>query len=122
MINGQNHKGSTYNIGRMRAEKIGSGELMLDIPYDGIDLKFTGFIDRYDLKKDEEGFVHLRTIDYKSGDKAVDSAELLNGTQIQLPAYSGAILDKHSKEGSGAVVDDYGYVLEVLMPSWMRIL
>ena len=92
-------------------EKIGSGELMLDIPYDGIDLKFTGFIDRYDLKKDEEGFVHLRTIDYKSGDKAVDSAELLNGTQIQLPAYSGAILDKHSKEGSGAVVDDYGYVL-----------
>ena len=26
MINGQNHKGSTYNIGRMLAEKIGNAE------------------------------------------------------------------------------------------------
>lgn len=26
MINGQNHKGSTYNIGRILAEKIGSNE------------------------------------------------------------------------------------------------
>ena len=92
-------------------ERIGSSELVLDIPYEGIDLRFSGFIDRYDLRKDETGTIHLRTIDYKSGDKAVDSAELLNGTQIQLPAYSGAILDKHSKDGKEAVIDDYGYVL-----------
>ena len=92
-------------------EKIGSGELVLDIPYEGIDLKFSGFIDRYDIRTDEESKVHLRTIDYKSGDKAVDSSELLNGTQIQLPAYSGAILDKHRKECGEAVIDDYGYVL-----------
>ena len=91
--------------------RIGSPELILDIPYEGIDLKFSGFIDRYDLRKDENGTVHLRTIDYKSGDKAVESAKLLNGTQIQLPAYSGAILDKHMKDGNKAVVDDYGYVL-----------
>jgi len=91
--------------------RIGSAELILDIPYEGIDLKFSGFIDRYDLRRDENGTVHLRTIDYKSGDKAVESAKLLNGTQIQLPAYSGAILDKHKREGNNAVVDDYGYVL-----------
>jgi len=91
--------------------KIGSNELVLDIPYEGIDLRFSGYIDRYDLKKDENGMVHLRTIDYKSGNKAVESDKLLIGTQIQLPAYSGAILDKHSAEGAGAVVDDYGYVL-----------
>ena len=52
-----------------------------------------------------------RVIDYKSGDKAVDSSELLNGTQIQLPAYSGAILDMNAKAGKDAVIDDYGYVL-----------
>lgn len=92
-------------------EKIGEGSLALDIPYDGIDLKFSGFIDRYDSKTGEDGKIHIRTIDYKSGDKAVDSSKLLNGTQIQLPAYSGAILDKNAGEGKEAVVDDYGYVL-----------
>ena len=91
-------------------EQIGSEELKLNIPYEGIDLKFTGYIDRYDKRRDEEGKIHLRTIDYKSGDKAVESTELLNGTQIQLPAYSGAILDKHAQD-SDAVIDDYGYVL-----------
>ncbi len=91
--------------------RIGSDELVLDIPYEEIDLKFSGYIDRYDLRRDENGVIHLRTIDYKSGDKAVESEKLLNGTQIQLPAYSGAILDKHTKDGSKAVVDDYGYVL-----------
>ena len=91
--------------------QIGKGDLTLDIPYDGIDLKFSGFIDRYDIRKGEDGKIHVRTIDYKSGDKAVDSSALLNGTQIQLPAYSGAILDMNSREGNDAVVDDYGYVL-----------
>ena len=51
----------------------------------------------------------MRTIDYKSFEKDVDAASLINGTQIQLPTYSGAILDKYSKEGE-AVIDDYGYV------------
>ena len=90
-------------------EKIGSGDLVLDIPYEGVDLKFSGFIDRFDKKLDENGKVHLRTIDYKSFEKDVDAQSLINGTQIQLPVYSGAILDKYSKEGE-AVIDDYGYV------------
>ena len=98
-------------------ERIGNGGLILDIPYDGVDLKFTGFIDRYDRRTDEEGRIHLRTIDYKSFDKNVDSASLLNGTQIQLPAYSGAILDKYAKEGEDAVIDDYGYVQVGLKPN-----
>ena len=92
-------------------EKIGEGNLVLDIPYEGIDLRFSGFIDRYDFKNGEDGKIHIRTIDYKSGDKAVDSSKLLNGTQIQLPAYSGAILDKQSGDGKETVIDDYGYVL-----------
>lgn len=92
-------------------EKIGKDGLILDIPYEGIDLKFSGYIDRYDIKHGEDNKVHVRTIDYKSGDKAVDSTALLNGTQIQLPAYSGAILDMNQKNGSEAVIDDYGYVL-----------
>ena len=90
-------------------EKIGGSDLVLDIPYEGVDLKFTGYIDRFDIIKDESGKVHLRTIDYKSFEKDVDAASLINGTQIQLPTYSGAILDKYSKEGE-AVIDDYGYV------------
>ena len=90
-------------------EKIGSPELMLNIPYEGVDLKFSGYIDRFDLRRDESGRIHLRTIDYKSFEKDVDAASLINGTQIQLPTYSGAILDKYSKEGD-AVIDDYGYV------------
>ena len=92
-------------------EPIGVGDLVLDIPYEGIDLRFSGYIDRYDIKKGDDGKIHVRTIDYKSGDKAVDSHELLNGTQIQLPAYSGAILDMNKRSDTDAVVDDYGYVL-----------
>ncbi len=91
-------------------ERIGGDGLSLDIPYEGIDLKFSGFIDRYDVKTGEDDKIHFRTIDYKSFDKDVDSASLLNGTQIQLPAYSGAILEKSIKEGKDAVIDDYGYV------------
>ena len=94
-------------------EHIGGENLTLNIPYDGIDLNFTGFIDRYDVRTDENGKVHIRTIDYKSGDKSVKTNELLIGTQIQLPAYSGAILDKY---GENASVDDYGYVLLGLKP------
>lgn len=90
-------------------EKIGSSDLVLNIPYEGVDLKFTGYIDRFDLRRDESGKIHLRTIDYKSFEKDVDAASLMNGTQIQLPTYSGAILDKYSEEGD-AVIDDYGYV------------
>lgn len=96
---------------------IGKGDLILDIPYEGMDLKFSGFIDRYDVRTDEDGNTHVRTIDYKSGDKAVDATKLLRGTQIQLPAYSGAIIDMHSKEGNKAFVDDYGYVLVGLKPN-----
>ena len=92
-------------------EQIGANDLVLDIPYEGIDLKFSGYIDRYDIRKDDQGKMHLRTIDYKSGDKKVNSNDLLKGVQIQLPAYSGAILDKYSKEGGEATVDNYGYVL-----------
>ena len=91
-------------------EKIGEGGLPLNIPYDGIDLKFSGFIDRFDVMKDERNTVHIRTIDYKSGNKKVESAKLLKGVQIQLPAYSGAILDKNANEGKTAVIDGYGYV------------
>ena len=103
--------GDSYNTGFVPEgveEKIGQGDLVLKIPYEGIDLNFTGYIDRYDIRTDESGTVHLRTIDYKSGDKAVDSSELLNGTQIQLPAYSGAMLNRYP---DNAVIDDYGYVL-----------
>ncbi|MBR3462531.1 MAG: PD-(D/E)XK nuclease family protein [Clostridiales bacterium] len=92
-------------------EAIGKDNLVLDIPYEGIDLNFKGYIDRYDVKTDESGKVHIRTIDYKSGDKNVDTSELLNGIQIQLPVYSGAVLDKNTSEGKTAVIDDYGYVL-----------
>lgn len=92
-------------------ERIGGDNLVLNIPYSGVDLKFSGFIDRYDIKTDENGKVHVRTIDYKSGKKEVKSAELLNGVQIQLPAYSGAIADKYSSGENTAVIDDYGYIL-----------
>lgn len=102
---------STGYIPQAVEAQIGKDGLELDVSYDGIELHFTGKIDRYDVKEDEEGRLHFRTIDYKSGDKAVETKELLNGTQIQLPVYSGAILDMNKKEGKDAVVDDYGYVL-----------
>lgn len=97
-------------------EKIGDDNMSLNIPYDGIDLHFNGYIDRYDIKLDEDGFVHVRTLDYKSGDKKISTTELLNGTQIQLPVYSGAVLDKSSQDGQEAVLDDYGYILIGLDP------
>ena len=43
--------------------------------------------------------------DYKTGNKSLSSSELLNGVQIQLPAYSYALC----KGISNSLIDNYGY-------------
>ena len=72
----------------------------------GLKIRFSGFIDRFDLKTSEQGDEGLRVIDYKSGDKKIRNAELFNGIQIQLPLYTRALCAGYGIDPAGC---DYGY-------------
>jgi len=54
---------------------------------DGRALTFNGSIDRVDLLKQNGGTALCVVLDFKSGRKTIDTVELYNGVQIQLPAY-----------------------------------
>ncbi len=51
-----------------------------------------GRIDRVDTME-EDGRYYVKIIDYKSGNKAFDMEEMMNGLQIQLIYYMGAVVD-----------------------------
>ena len=60
-------------------------------------LALHGKIDRYDLCRNEEKW-YLRVIDYKSGAKKFDLAELYYGLQVQLEVYLAAALRQAKAE------------------------
>ncbi len=79
--------------------------ILMDYQLDSMLFRFTGSIDRYDIKEGEDNKKHIRVEDYKTGNKSLSSSELLNGVQIQLPAYSYALC----KGISNSLIDNYGY-------------
>lgn len=60
-------------------------------------LSLHGKIDRYDLCRNEEKW-YLRVVDYKSGTKKFDLAELYYGLQVQLEVYLAAALRQTEQE------------------------
>ncbi len=60
-------------------------------------LSLHGKIDRYDLCRNEEKW-YLRVVDYKSGTKRFDLAELYYGLQVQLEVYLTAALRQTEQE------------------------
>lgn len=60
-------------------------------------LSLHGKIDRYDLCRNEDKW-YLRVVDYKSGTKKFDLAELYYGLQVQLEVYLAAALRQAAKE------------------------
>lgn len=65
--------------------------IMINTP-EGESLQIRGKIDRIDRYRDENG-VHISIIDYKSGDKKINIADIVNGTELQLMLYMGAVID-----------------------------
>ena len=91
--------------------KIGDkGELSLLFNVGGKDFSFNGFIDRFDT--DAEDPSRFRIVDYKTGDKGILFDELIEGIQIQLPAYANAMIRNHPD----FKVSDYCYSVLRLTP------
>ena len=63
----------------------------LRITANGTTFYISGIIDRIDTWRDENGGAHSRIIDYKTGGKNFDYAELRAGLQLQLPLYAAAV-------------------------------
>ncbi len=67
--------------------------------------RFHGIIDRLDIFEDD-GKVHLRVVDYKTGEKEFDFADALNGVDLQLVIYAMAAEKLY---GGGADVRGFFY-------------
>ncbi len=62
-----------------------------------------GRIDRVDAMLQDDRY-YVKIIDYKSGSKKFDMEEVMNGLQIQLIYYMGAVLDIEKRRHSGDTV------------------
>ena len=83
--------------------KIGEGDYLLKYESRGHEFSFTGSIDRLDVSADDPNA--FRVQDYKTYVKAFDPKQLLNGVQIQLPAYAASVCHSNSE----LVPVDFGY-------------
>ena len=83
--------------------RIGEGDYLLRYGSRGHEFSFTGSIDRLDVSADDPNAFRIQ--DYKTYVKAFDPKLLLNGVQIQLPAYAASVC--HSN--SDLVPVDMGY-------------
>ena len=77
--------------------KFGDGELFpaVEIPMpDGRILHLSGIVDRIDKaveQTDQDDVEYLRVIDYKTGGRKMDYGAILDGINLQLPLYLGAV-------------------------------
>jgi len=68
---------------------------------EGRALLFNGSIDRVDLLKQNDGTALCVVLDFKSRRKTIDTVELYNGVQIQLPAYVNVLRRMDPREAFG---------------------
>ncbi len=88
--------------------KIGEEPYLKVYEVNGAKFIFTGSVDRFDKKYDDAN--KFRIVDYKSYDKKFHAADLLAGTQIQLPTYAASV-----KNGiKDSIPGDFGYSLIAL--------
>lgn len=87
----------------------GSGDLPpVELTYGGVTISVTGFVDRVD-GWEENGRLHLRVVDYKTGRKTFDLTEVWNGLGLQMLLYLFTLEEKGrelyglSVEGDGVL-------------------
>ena len=65
----------------------------VELTYDGVTISVTGFVDRVDGWVDD-GRLHLRVVDYKTGRKTFDLTEVWNGLGLQMLHYLFTLEEK----------------------------
>lgn len=68
----------------------------VELTYGGVTISITGFVDRVDGWVDN-GRIHLRVIDYKTGRKSFDLTEVWNGLGLQMLLYLFTLEEKGQK-------------------------
>ena len=63
---------------------------------DDLSMKLVGKIDRLDVME-KDGRMYLKVVDYKSGDRRLQSEKIYTGTQLQLPIYLEQAVDAYSR-------------------------
>ena len=85
----------SFELGFGRAKQDGQ-ELPLppvELTHSGVTISITGFVDRVDGWVDE-GRLHLRVVDYKTGRKSFDLTEVCNGLGLQMLLYLFTLEEK----------------------------
>ena len=91
--------------------ELGKGDYEFNITAsNGMTFMFRGYIDRYDMREDQDGAKSVRVVDYKTGRKTISMAELVEGIQIQLPVYSYVLMKGLDKSGGEHHLSNYGYL------------
>ena len=65
----------------------------MELTVDGVTLSISGFVDRVDGWV-EDGKLHLRVVDYKTGRKSFDLTEVWNGLGLQMLLYLFTLEEK----------------------------
>lgn len=65
----------------------------VELTYNGVTISVTGFVDRVD-GWEENGRIHLRVVDYKTGRKSFDLTEVWNGLGLQMLLYLFTLEEK----------------------------
>lgn len=73
---------------------------------DGFYAKLNGFIDRVDTAE-IGGEKWMKIVDYKTGDKSLDLANIYNGYQLQLPLYTRALSSHPDFKGYNTAAMEY---------------
>ncbi|MBP5654176.1 MAG: PD-(D/E)XK nuclease family protein [Clostridiales bacterium] len=90
--------------------ELGEGDYSFSIKTSsGMTFIFSGFIDRYDIRENDDGSGSVRVVDYKTGKKSISMPALVEGTQIQLPVYSHMLMNGLVKNGDYRL-SNYGYL------------
>lgn len=112
---------ATAAIGKLFVNYDGDGYIpsYFEYPYtrelkasDGSSIVISGRIDRTDIKTSVDEGVdseQIRVIDYKTGTKKFDIAEVYEGLQLQLVMYLNAMTEIREKKNQATVVPDGAY-------------
>ncbi len=81
-------------------------------------VSFGGIIDRIDIY--DGGDIYVKIIDYKSGNKAFDIADIYNGTQLQLVAYMKEAMREAEKKNPGRKVHPGGVYYYLIKDNYIK--
>ncbi len=81
-------------------------------------VSFGGIIDRVDIY--DAGDIYVKIIDYKSGNKAFDIADIYSGTQLQLVAYMKEALREAEKKNPGKKVHPGGVYYYLIRDNYVK--